>query len=145
MAEQDIFEKEVEQEEKEDKKCIAKTSAGNSCNNTAIWPEDNPQACHLESHQNQIKAIEEAEQELEESEEDEIEEVIAEKIDTGHQGHIFSSQRKDHKLIIQTNKRRIVVRFNKGVYKTTDDIEAKLIQDYVNKHSNLKSVIEKVQ
>jgi len=121
--------KEIAKEEGKDPTCQAKTKNNVSCQNTAVFPADEPKFCHLASHQSQYQTPKTETQ-------DEID---------GDEAHIFASKRSHQKLIINQGENRYIVRFEQGMYMTNDDKEAALILDYINRHYNLKQVIEKVQ
>lgn len=46
------------QQEKEQDQCQAITSSGEQCGNAAVWPEDDPEYCHLEAHKKQHESYE---------------------------------------------------------------------------------------
>lgn len=66
-AENEVDEESTEDEELNDNKddeddeeivrCQAVTSSGNQCKNEAIYPENNPKACHIKSHQKQVENL----------------------------------------------------------------------------------------
>ena len=139
MPEKDIFEQEVEKEEKE-QLCVAKTSSGESCNNKAVYPPENPVVCHIKSHQEQVEGMD-LEEEDEKKEKPKPKKPEAEK-----QPAIFSSKRANHKLNINLDNGGILkVRFENGRYISKSDWEADVIEEFVNDRRYLKEVIDRVQ
>lgn len=115
----------------EEKKCLAKTSNGESCNNKALYPKDDPIACHLKSHQEQLGI-----------------KVNKEDIDNT-KTHIFSSKKLVHNILVRyprKDKRHYFkVEFSGGKWETDNDEKAELLMDYVNNTKRLKNIIDKVQ
>lgn len=52
-------------------RCLALTSGGESCNNKATFPEDDPKACYIKSHQEQVVNTKEDKIDLTDIEKDE--------------------------------------------------------------------------
>jgi len=92
-----------------------------------------------------VKEVEKAESE------DEVEEVKEEEketfVDETEGEHIFGSKRSSHKIIVDypDSERYFRAEFEKGVYRTTDDEKAKLLEEKVENNPNLRAVITKVQ
>lgn len=128
----------------EDLTCQAKTSDGDSCNNKAIYPKDNPIACHLKSHQRQLEVV------VDEPKEEE--DMPKEKGMEEPKPHIFASKSLHHTVFVDTDKEvedgeRDFFRaeFNAGRYETYDDKKAKLLDKQIEKIPALKRRIKKIQ
>lgn len=67
--EEEIEEVEEETEEEDLNNCQAKTSSGEQCSNTAVWPEEDPEYCHIEAHKKNHENYEELASVKEEEEE----------------------------------------------------------------------------
>ena len=138
----------------EDKTCQAITSDGDSCNNTATYPEDNPVACHIKSHQKQM------EEKLEEdimTPEEKAKELIGETEDVEKVSepklHIFASKSLHHVLFIDTGEEPekkgerdyFRVEFNGGRFETYDDQKAEAIDKSIKTNKAVRRKIKRVQ
>lgn len=140
----------------EDMNCQAVTSDGDSCNNKAAYPEDNPVACHIKSHQKQMdEKLKEVSMTSEEKAKklllDELDKV--DKVELEPKLHVFASKSLHHIVFIDTGEKPeekgerdyFRVEFNGGKYETYDDKKAKLLKKQVEKHKALRRKITKVQ
>ena len=120
--------------------CKAITENGDSCNNTATYPEDNPVVCYLKSHQKQLEEI----MVVENKEEKEM--------PTEKKTHIFSCTSLHQVVFVDTDKEvedgerdYFRVDFEEGKYETLDDKKAELLMKKVNEFKQLKTRVTKVQ
>lgn len=138
-----------------DKTCQAVTSDGDSCNNKATYPEDNPVACHIKSHQEQMdKKLKEVPMTSEEKVKDLLNETEdAETVDAEPKLHVFSSTSLHHVVFVDTGeepeekgeREYFRAEFDGGRYETYDDNKAKLLEEKINEIKALKRKITKVQ
>jgi len=124
-----------------EKKCQAVTSDGDSCNNKAVFPEDNPVACHIKAHQEQMM-------EKLENEDDDLPEENKKELET----HIFASDKLVHTVFVDTDKETepgerdyFRVQFRGGKWETDNDKKAELLQKAIDKNRALKRSIKKIQ
>ena len=124
----------------EEKKCLAVTSNGDSCNNKAIWPEEDPKACHIKAHQEQVARVEEEPKDAGLKKEPKEEPV--------DQKHIFASQHLNHTIFVrypEEDRDYFRAEFNGGRFETEDNEKAKLLMESINSRPKLKNKITKVQ
>lgn len=124
-----------------EKKCQAITTGGESCNNKAMFPEDNPVACHIKSHREQLGVLDETIKETSNKEG----KVIKDETKT----HVFSSEKIVHTIFVRFPKddKRDFFRadFTGGRWETDSDEKAKLLQGYVANNKHIRNIIKKVQ
>lgn len=120
-----------------EKRCQAITGDGTQCKNEAVYPEDNPVACHIPAHRRQM--IEEGEIDMPEKK-DEIPEV---------KQHVFSSTALNHTLFVRypndDDRDYFRVVFVGGKYSTNDDEKAELLEKAIENNTRLSAKITKVQ
>jgi len=120
------------------KKCQATTSEGDSCNNPAMYPKENPIACHIKSHQKQLGLLDESE------DKEKIEKII-----NRTKKHIFSSKRLTHTIFVRypedDDRDYFRAEFTGGKYETDNNEKAELLQKYVKSNRKLSKLIEKIQ
>ena len=154
----------------EEKKCQATTSDGDSCNNRATVPEDNPVACHIKSHQKQLGALDNKEdkemadkKEVKETKEDINEEnadipevketkedIIEETNDIPEvKTHVFASEHLTHTIFIRypedDEREYFRAQFTGGRFETDNDEKAKLLEEHIKGDRKLKQKIKKLQ
>ena len=129
----------------EDLTCQAKTSDGDSCNNKAIYPKDNPVACHLKSHQRQLEIVVDNKEE---------ENMPEKKVETKEPKlHVFASKSLHHVVFVdyeepheEKNKRNFFrAEFEGGRWETYDDKKAALLEKKIKEIKALKRKVTKVQ
>ena len=122
----------------EEKKCQAVTGDGDSCNNKAIFPEDNPVACHIKAHQEQmIKKLENEDDDLPEENKKQLEK------------HIFASDKLTHNIFVRypedDEREYFKARFTGGRYETNNDEKAKLLKEVIDDNPRLNQSVKKIQ
>jgi len=126
----------------EEKLCQATTSDGDSCNNKATYPEDNPVACHIPAHRRQL--LEEGEIDMPE-EKAKTKEVKTPEVKT----HVFASTALTHTVFVRypedDERDYFRAEFTGGKYETDDGEKAKLLEELMKKNKDLKKKITKVQ
>ena len=145
-------------EEPKYKKCQAETSDGSSCKNPAIYPKDEPIACHMESHQKQLgvyedvpeetkKQVKEAENKEKEVK-DEKEEQVKNPFDNTKK-HVFSTNRLSHTVLVNypedDDRDYFRAEFSGGRWETDDDEKAELLVKTMNKIKAIGKALKKIQ
>ena len=120
------------------KKCQATTSEGDSCNNPAMYPKENPIACHIKSHQKQLGLLDESE------DKEKIEKII-----NRTKKHIFSSKRLTHTIFVRypedDDRDYFRAEFSGGRWETDDDEKAELLVKTMNKIKAIGKALKKIQ
>ena len=137
----------------EEKKCQATTSDGDSCNNRATVPEDNPVACHIKSHQKQLGVLDNKE----DKEMADKKEVGKTKEDTTEETndipevktHVFASEHLTHTIFIRypedDEREYFRAQFTGGRFETDNDEKAQLLEEHIKGDRKLKQKIKKLQ
>lgn len=116
--------------------CQAKTGEGEQCSNRAIIPEENPVACHIESHQKQLGVFDA---------EANAEKVVKE-LETNKK-HIFGTNRLTHTVFVRypedDERSHFRAQFTGGRWETDSDEKAKLLMEHAEDVRYLE--IEKIQ
>lgn len=125
-----------------DKKCMAVTSDGESCNNKATFPEDNPIACHLKSHQKQLGLVDKIKEDKN----------MPKKVEETKK-HVFASTCLTQTVYVDTDKEPeekgerdyFRAEFKGGRYETDSDEKARLLEKKISQFKELKRRIKKLQ
>ena len=134
-------------EEEDVKLCQAKTAEGESCQNVAVFPENDPQYCHLPQHQSMHGVDEDIQSATtkKEKEDDSEQQDEPEQFEVNVEKHVFASDRSNHTIVFEHEGEKIEADFNKGVWQTNDDEIAMAFLQHVNSIGNLRNVVNKVQ
>jgi len=125
------------------KLCEAKTKSGKSCQNIAVFPEDDPKYCHLPQHQEMFGS--ESIVEEEENNEKDEDSTIKEDVNFDVAKHIFSSRRTRHTVVFPYKGEKEEAKFKGGMWQTSNDDKALAFLKHINSINNLRRVINKVQ
>ena len=126
----------------EEKLCQAKTADGESCNNKATYPGNNPVACHIPAHRRQM--IEKGEIDMPEKKE-ETKEVKTPEVKT----HVFASTALTHTVFVRypedDPRDYFRAEFTGGRWETDNGEKAKLLEKLMKNIKALKKKLTKVQ